>query len=221
MTDSSFCTFHVSTLTSSLCSRGSLCLEHSPRSPTLRGSIYSSLRIEFSWDFLQEFFPDLLHVQWRLDLHQGAHVPWTYDCPLPCLSALLGVSLRRDVYFILTVAPTPTAATSIESFHEFSEYMNMNEIRTTVQKQQNEQQKTQGEKNLNDTVKVGNGHPDSCGGPGNKPGLRERWQEMRNRQTLTGLCQEWDTAVQIRSEKMDLLMCITPGLARCDSAGKS
>lgn len=66
----------------------------------------------------------------------------------------------------------------------------MNEIRTTVQKQQNEQQKTQGEKNLNDTVKVGNGLPDGCGGPGNKPGLRERWQETRNRQTLMGLCQE-------------------------------
>lgn len=100
------------------------------------------------------------------------------------------MSLRRDVYFTLIVAPAPTAATSIESFHEFSEYMNMNEIRTTVQKQQNEQQKTQGEKNLNDTVKVGNGHPDGCGGPGNKPGLRERWQETRTRQTLMGLCQE-------------------------------
>lgn len=133
------------------------------------------LRIEFSCNFFWEVFPDLLRARQHLDLHQGAHTPWSYDCPLPCMSALLDVSLRREVYFIPVVAPAPAAATGTESFHEYE--WNQDKCR----EKQNQQHKTQGDENPNNTVKVGNGHPNSCGGPGSKLRLRERWQETWNR----------------------------------------
>lgn len=43
-------------------------------------------------------------------LHQVARIPWSYDGSLPCLSALLEVSLQREVCFIPDICPEPSAA---------------------------------------------------------------------------------------------------------------